>query len=88
MLMDDKVNDLRHGAFNHIQAILDLERFVKVMTPEELIEYEKMITCHKTPIFSKSIRAKWIEKLHEKEQVGATAPSAKTILELSLIDKK
>ena len=68
MLMDDTVNDLRRGAFNHIQAILNLERFVKVMTPEELLEYEKMITSHKTPVFSKPVRATWIAKLHEQEQ--------------------
>lgn len=68
MLMDDKVSDLRRGAFNHIQAVLDLERFVPVMSPDELQEYERMITTHSTPDFSQDVRARWLDALHAREQ--------------------
>lgn len=72
MLMDDCVSDLRRGAFNHIQAVLDLERFVPVMTPDELSKYERMITAHNTPDFSAEERQRWIEELHEIEQERET----------------
>jgi len=68
MLMDDKVRDLHRGTMSHIQAVLDLERFVPVMSPEELIEYEQVITGHKKPDFSPAVRSKWLERTLEKEQ--------------------
>jgi len=68
MLMDDKVRDLHQGTISHIQAVLDLERFVPVMSPEELQEYEQMITSHKKPDFSPSVRSKWLERTLEREQ--------------------
>lgn len=68
MFMDDRVNDLRRGAYNHIQAVLDLERFVPVMSPKELREYERVITGHKRPDFSPEVRMRWIEQIHEQEQ--------------------
>lgn len=68
MLMDDRVSDLHRGTINHIQAVLDLERFVPVMSPEELTEYEEVISGHRKPDFSPSVRAKWLERTHEREQ--------------------
>lgn len=68
MFMDDKVNDLRRGAFNHIQAVLEIERYVPVMSPKELREYEQVITGHKRPDFSPEVRLRWIEQIHEREQ--------------------
>lgn len=68
MFMDDKVSDLRRGAFNHIQAVLELERYVPVMSPEELREYEQMITGHKRPDFSPEVKLRWIEQIHDAEQ--------------------
>ena len=68
MLMDDQVNDLRRGAFNHIQAVLELEKYVQVMNGEELAQYEMMILAHKKPCFSPEAKARWIEQLHETQQ--------------------
>lgn len=68
MLMDDKVSDLHRGTINHIQAVLDLERFVPVMSPEELQEYEQVITGHKKPEFSSEARARWIAETAENKQ--------------------
>lgn len=68
MLMDDRVSDLHRGTINHIQAVLDLERFVPVMSPEELQEYEEVITGHRKPDFSPSVRTKWLERTLEREQ--------------------
>lgn len=64
MLMDDRAGDLMRGTFNHIQAVLELERFVPVMDANELREYEKMITEENLSGFTKDVRAKWIERLH------------------------
>ncbi len=68
MLMDDRVSDLHRGTINHIQAVLDLEKFVPVMSPEELTEYEQVISGHKKPDFSPSVRLKWLERTLEREQ--------------------
>lgn len=68
MLMDDRVRDLHRGTISHIQAVLDLEHFVSVMSPEELIEYEQVIAGHRKPNFSPSVRSKWLERIHEREQ--------------------
>lgn len=68
MLMDDRVRELHVGTINHIKAVLDLERYVPVMSPDELLEYEQVITGHKKPDFSPSVRTRWIERTLELEQ--------------------
>lgn len=72
MLMDDRVSNLHVGTINHIQAVLDLERYVSVMTPEEQAEYEQIIVGHKKPDFSPSVKAEWMERLHERSQALST----------------
>jgi len=68
MLLDNSVGDLYRGTLNHIQAVIDLERFVPVMSPEELLEYQRMITAHKAETFNAEVRAKWIELSAERIQ--------------------
>lgn len=68
MLMDDGVSDLYKGTINHIQAVLDLGRYIPVMSPDELLEYEQVITGHRRPDFSPSVRARWVERTLELEQ--------------------
>lgn len=68
MLMDDRASDLYRGTLNHLQAVLDLERFVPVMNEEELRQYEKMITSERTPLFDEEKRKQWLSRLIEHRQ--------------------
>ena len=68
MLTDGNMGDLYRGTLNHIQAVLDLERFIPVMTPEELSEYRQMIMGHKAAEFDPQARSKWIELSAERAQ--------------------
>ena len=68
MLTDDNMGNLYRGTLNHIQAVLDLERFIPVMTPEELLEYRQMITGHKVAEFDPQARSRWIELSAERAQ--------------------
>lgn len=68
MLTDGGLGDLYKGTLNHIQAVLDLERFIPVMTPEELREYHQMIMGHKVAEFDPQARSKWIELSADRAQ--------------------
>lgn len=69
MLFDEhRANDLHNEAMNHIQAVLDLDRFVPVMSPEEQAEYELVIRGHKQPDFTPETRARWIASLSDHKQ--------------------
>ena len=66
MLLDNNVGDLRSGIIAHIKAVLDLERFIPVMSAEELTEYQRVIAGHKA--FGAESRARWIEQSAEQVQ--------------------
>lgn len=78
MLLDNNVGDLYRGTLNHIQAVLDLERFIPVMSPEELQEYQQMIAGHKAAGFSPEARSRWIAQSAERiQEVEARVEQAK-----------
>lgn len=66
MLLDNNASDLHDGIIGHIKAVLDLERFIPVMSPDELVEYQQVISAHKA--FGAEARANWIEKSAERIQ--------------------
>lgn len=66
MLLDNNASDIHAGIINHIKAVLDLEKFIGAMSPEELTEYQQMIAEHK--VFNADNRAKWIARSAEQEQ--------------------
>lgn len=66
MLLDNSASDLHAGIVSHIKAVLDLERFIGVMSPDELTEYQQVIAGHK--VFGAENRARWIERSADKEQ--------------------
>jgi transcriptional regulator with XRE-family HTH domain len=69
MLYDEhRAIDLHNEALSHIQAVLDLDRFVPVMSPDEQAEYEQVIRGHKQPDFTPEARARWIERLNDHNQ--------------------
>lgn len=67
MLIEDKVSAMRHQAMAHIQTVLDLEKFLPVMSPDELLEYEKLVTTHATPNFGNEARLRWLSKTAERQ---------------------
>jgi hypothetical protein len=66
MLLEGRVEDLHQGTISHIQALLDLERFLPVMLPEQLERYSRMIAGHIDYPFSSDERAELIEKLVDR----------------------
>lgn len=69
MLYDEyRASDLHKETIAHIQEVLDLERFVPVMSPEELAEYEQVIRGHQQPDFTPAVKARWIERLADQRQ--------------------
>lgn len=67
MFTNDKYGVLRQQSITHIKEVLDLERFLSVMTPEELNEYEAMVTSHKQPDFSQDARTRWLAEAAERQ---------------------
>lgn len=67
MFVDDKYGVLRKDSLSHIKAVLEYERFLSVMTPEELDEFEKMVTSHRTPEFGQEARTRWIVQAAERQ---------------------
>lgn len=67
MLIEDKVSEVRHQAMEHIHAVLDLEKFIPVMSPEELKEYERIVTTHANPHFGNEARLRWLSKTAERQ---------------------
>lgn len=67
MFTSDKYGNLRQQSLSHIKDVLDLERFLPVMTPDELTEYEKMVTSNNSPGFGYDTRLRWMELAAERQ---------------------
>lgn len=67
MLATSKQAELRREAFNYVQEVLDLERFICVMSPEELRQYEEAVMQRRKPNFSPDTLAVWEERLTARE---------------------
>lgn len=52
MLTDHKVSDLKREVLSSVQRVLDLERFIPVMFPVELQEFEAAVSEGRLPSFS------------------------------------
>jgi len=67
MFTGDKYDGLRQQSLAHIKDVLDLERFLPVMTPEELEEYERMVTTSASPHFGSETRLRWMSLAAERQ---------------------
>lgn len=67
MLATSKQAELRREAFNYVQEVLDLERFICVMSPEELRQYEEAVMQRRKPNFCSDTLAVWEERLTARE---------------------
>lgn len=52
MLKEDKIYGLRRGVYSSVQRIMDYERFMPVMFPDELSEFEDCLRENRIPSFS------------------------------------
>lgn len=68
MLATSKHAELRREAFNYIQEVLELERFICVMSPEELRLYEEAVMQRRKPEFSTDTLHIWEDRLREREE--------------------
>lgn len=67
MLERGKLFNLQREAFAHIQAILEIEKYVPFMSPDELHEYEQAVTTGRNPIFSPETLSSWRQRASERE---------------------
>ena len=68
MLNDDKVFGLRRETYSRVQSILMLDRFLSVMSPDEIRRFEDVLSGKTYPDFSDEDVARWEVLLSEKEQ--------------------
>lgn len=67
MLEIGKLFNLQREAFAHIQAVLEMEKYIPFMSPEELHEYEQAITTRRLPFFSPDTLLKWKQQASKRE---------------------
>ena len=57
MIEEPKYADIRKTMLENMLALLDIEKYMPVMTPEELRDYELIVIGHKKPDFSPELVA-------------------------------
>lgn len=67
MLEVGKMFDLQRETMNHIQELLDLDKYIPYMSPEEIHQFEEALTTGKKPVFSPDTLSKWQERLNARE---------------------
>lgn len=59
MIETTKYADIRKAMLGNMMTVLDMEKYMPVMTPAELRDYEQVIMGNKTPDFSPELVEKW-----------------------------
>lgn len=67
MLNDDKVFGLRRETYSRVQSILMFDRFLSVMSPDELHRFEEVLSGKSYPDFSDEEVARWETLLAERQ---------------------
>lgn len=68
MLSDDKVFGLRRETYSRVQSILMFDRFLSVMSPDEIHKFEEVLSGKSYPDFSDETVARWEALLAERQQ--------------------
>ena len=68
MLEIGKLFHLQREAFAHIQAILEIEKYIPFMSPDELYEYEQAVTTGRSPVFAPDTLSSWRQRANEREE--------------------
>lgn len=69
MLSPGAYTGIRQEMYAHIQGVLELEKYLPYMKPDELHEFEQSVIRGTVPVFSPDTVAEWQEQAdeHEKE---------------------
>ncbi len=65
MLCADKRATLQRETLGRVQAMLELEQYIPVMSPEELRTYETALTTGTMPLYSLDTLARWERRADE-----------------------
>ena len=68
MLEIGKLFNLQREAFAHIQAVLEIEKYIPFMSPNELHEYEQAVTTGRKPVFSPDTLSSWQQRASERKE--------------------
>lgn len=68
MLEMGKLFSLQREAFAQAQSILELERFIPFMSPEELHTFEQAVAQSQVPVYSPVQVAKWEEQANTRKE--------------------
>ncbi len=66
MLEAPKFTDIRRAMLDNMLTVLDMEKYMPIMTPEELWNYEQIVMGNRKPNFSPEQVAKWQTLLEER----------------------
>ena len=58
----------RQEYFANILAVLEIEKYIPFMSPDELHEYEQAVTTGRKPIFSPDALVSWKRRASEREE--------------------
>ncbi len=67
MLLDDKFSTIRKVMHENMLRVLDMEKYMSVMSPEELRDFEMVVSGKKKADFSPDIIDKWERLLAERK---------------------
>ena len=67
MLASEAYTGIRQGMYAHIQGILELEKYLPFMQPDELHLFEQSVITGKMPVFSPDTVSKWKGQASERE---------------------
>lgn len=68
MLEAGKLFDLQRETMARIQELLDLDKYMPYMSPDEIHQFEEALTTGKKPVFSPGTITKWQERLNERQR--------------------
>lgn len=78
MLEVGQMFHLQREAFAHVKSLLDMERFIPVMTPDELRNFEEAIANGKIPHYSESALMEWELRIDARnKEINARVNAAK-----------
>ena len=77
MFQDEKLSEIRASAQSYILSILEVEKYLPIMTPAEVREFEQMCVGEVKPQFSPTQVEEWQRRLAERNnEIDAKFESA------------
>lgn len=69
MLQDEKLTEVRATAQSYVLSILEMEKYLPVMTPTEVRAFEQMCIGEAQPQFSPEQVSQWQDRLGDRNRV-------------------